>query len=99
MAKGIKTGGRKKGTPNKITAEIKELITEFINGNFEQMQKDFESLDSRERVKFYIDLLPYALPKLRAVETTDNTEQKNKIIFQNISKEYDIDSEGNSIKK
>lgn len=26
MAKGVKTGGRKKGTPNKITGELKEMI-------------------------------------------------------------------------
>lgn len=26
MAKGVKTGGRKAGTPNKVTADIKEAI-------------------------------------------------------------------------
>jgi hypothetical protein len=26
MAKGVKTGGRKAGTPNKVTAELKESI-------------------------------------------------------------------------
>ena len=26
MAKGIKTGGRKKGTPNKLSGEVKEMI-------------------------------------------------------------------------
>ena len=29
MAKGIKTGGRKAGTPNKATAEVKELASKF----------------------------------------------------------------------
>ena len=28
MARGAKTGGRAKGTPNKITAELKEMILE-----------------------------------------------------------------------
>lgn len=30
MAKGIKTGGRTKGTPNKLTASVKEAITEAL---------------------------------------------------------------------
>ena len=29
MTKGYKTGGRKKGTPNKATAQIKELAAEY----------------------------------------------------------------------
>lgn len=28
MARGAKTGGRKKGTPNKMTAQLKEMILE-----------------------------------------------------------------------
>lgn len=33
MAKGIKTGGRTKGTPNKVTAQVKEALVEA----FEQL--------------------------------------------------------------
>jgi hypothetical protein len=29
MAKGVKTGGRKAGTPNKVTADIKALAQEY----------------------------------------------------------------------
>ena len=31
MAKGVKTGGRQKGTPNKITAELKGMILEALD--------------------------------------------------------------------
>ena len=31
MAKGAKTGGRKKGTPNKINAQLKDMILEALN--------------------------------------------------------------------
>ena len=31
MAKGTKTGGRKKGTPNKVTASIKEAFKEAFD--------------------------------------------------------------------
>lgn len=29
MAKGVKTGGRKKGTPNKVTVDVKQLAQGF----------------------------------------------------------------------
>lgn len=32
MAQGHKTGGRVKGTPNKLTTELKEMILEALNG-------------------------------------------------------------------
>lgn len=31
MAAGVKTGGRKKGTPNKLPAAVKEMILEALN--------------------------------------------------------------------
>ncbi len=32
MAKGVKTGGRKAGTPNKLTGELKEMILTALDG-------------------------------------------------------------------
>lgn len=32
MAKGAKTGGRKAGTPNKMTAELKDMILSALDG-------------------------------------------------------------------
>jgi len=32
MARGKKTGGRQKGTPNKFTGEVKGMIIEALNG-------------------------------------------------------------------
>lgn len=31
MAKGVKTGGRKKGTPNKVNAELKDMILSALD--------------------------------------------------------------------
>jgi len=31
MAKGIKTGGRQKGSPNKITAQLKDMILQALD--------------------------------------------------------------------
>jgi len=38
MAKGAKTGGRVAGTPNKATAEAREAIAKFVDGNADRLQ-------------------------------------------------------------
>jgi len=43
-------------------------IIAFLEGNFELIVQDFQSLAPKERVKLYYDLLNYGLPKLQAVQ-------------------------------
>jgi hypothetical protein len=57
--------GRPKGSLNKTSSELREKITLFLNENFENVQKEFESLQGRDKVKMYTDLLPYGTPKLQ----------------------------------
>ena len=38
MAKGMKTGGRKEGTPNKITTAVRKAISDAVNGYYESDQ-------------------------------------------------------------
>lgn len=72
MAKGAKTGGRKKGTPNKATAakaaELAasgELPLDFMLGVMRDPAKDFEvRLDAAKSAA------PYVHPKLAAIEHT-----------------------------
>lgn len=67
-AKGTpKTGGRKRGTPNKTTSDLKEWITRLINDNVEQVTKDFKTLSPRDRILVLERLLPYVLPKQQAI--------------------------------
>lgn len=86
--------GRPKGTPNKITAKIRGAITHFIDCNFERVQQDFEQLKPRERVRFFVDLLQYAVPKYQSVQfITDidrlTDEQANEILNQLIEQNDD----------
>lgn len=37
MAKGVKTGGRTKGTPNKVTQEFRETVRELLEENRENV--------------------------------------------------------------
>jgi hypothetical protein len=78
-------GGRPKGSPNRITAELRDWISSFIHDNKEQIQKDFDSLEPKEKIMMFEKLLKYALPALQATSiTTDfermSDEQLNRII-------------------
>lgn len=72
MARGAKTGGRQKGTPNKTTAELKSVINKLI-GDYQdsgQMAQDLMSIeDPRERLTTACKLMEYVIPKMRSVET------------------------------
>jgi len=78
-------GGRPKGKPNRITAELREWISVFINNNKEKIQQDFDSLESKDWIMIFDKLLKYALPALQATSlTTDfdrmTDEQLDRII-------------------
>ena len=49
--KGVRYGGRQKGTPNKATASIREAVDNVLGGymNNGQMLEDFKVLDAKER--------------------------------------------------
>lgn len=66
--------GRPPGTTNKINQEIRGRINDFLDNNFETIQSDLMELEPRERVKFYIDLLSFGLPRLKSVELTNDPD-------------------------
>lgn len=66
----LKTGGRKKGTPNKATQTAKEWIVQTLSANWEQMKSDLKVLEPKERLQLLFKLLEYVVPKQR--ETSNN---------------------------
>lgn len=55
--------GRPKGTPNKATAELKELIKTFVENEIEEVENLLIELTPKERLDILCKLLPYVLPK------------------------------------
>jgi hypothetical protein len=58
--------GRKAGSPNKITKEVRTALKDFIETNTDNLQVLFDELDAKQKLQFYADLLPYVVPKLNA---------------------------------
>ncbi|HZL11069.1 MAG TPA: hypothetical protein VFC65_13835 [Prolixibacteraceae bacterium] len=68
MAKGIKTGGRQKGTSNKLSGTVKEMITQFVTNEIQHLPSLLNRLEPKEKAEYIIKLLPYILPKKATVE-------------------------------
>jgi hypothetical protein len=92
--KGIqKTGGRAKGTPNKVTSDLRAWINELLDSNRGQIAKDIKLLEPHRRVMIFEKLLSYAVPKMQSVEAkidlnTLSDEQLN-IIISELTKNID----------
>ena len=71
-----KTGGRKAGTPNKITKEKREIIAKFIDDKWDEFQSAFDDLKPEQKCNVMVSLLPFAFPKLAQVDYKDNTPVK-----------------------
>ena len=69
---GNKYGGRQKGTPNRITKELRTLLKDILYHELEQVQERLELLEPKERIELLIKLMPYALPKVTSVSHTTN---------------------------
>src|SRR3954451_7174666 len=67
--------GRRKGSENKGRAELRELVTAFLDNNFQRIEKLIKELEPREQVRVYIDLLQFGLPKLQAVNVDATFER------------------------
>ena len=74
--------GRKQGTENKTTKEVKQILKGILEKNLEYLTEQTDSLTNMERIQFTKALLPYCLPKLQsiAIKDFDNREGAFKTI-------------------
>ena len=68
MALKIKTGGRKKGSVNKVTADLREKIKMFIECNFDDIQTTYNQLEAKDKVNFIEKLFKYVCPTLSSTD-------------------------------
>jgi len=67
--------GRKAGSLNRATKDIRDAFTLLIENNIDTLQKDLDSLEPKERVKLLLDMAQFVVPKLRNVDLkTDEKE-------------------------
>ena len=68
-SKRVKTGGRKVGTPNILTHELREILKQFVSNEIENLSKEdvLSKLTYSERLVFLTKILPYVLPKVQPI--------------------------------
>ncbi len=79
MAIGKKTGGRKKGTPNKLTSVARGMIKTWLNAHNSPagedgetlLMRDFNELDARERVRVSAEFVRIVMPHNLNIDKED----------------------------
>jgi len=78
MPQGFKAGGRKKGTPNKKTQNLMELIEEKHKGFDPVLEMINIYMDNATptdlKVNILKDITPYIYPKRKSIEADINTD-------------------------
>ena len=88
MAKGIKTGGRNKGTPNKVTSETRNIIHSILTEELPNLRTYISEIEKPEiRAKLLIDLLPFIVPKYQnlSIQPGEGEEEKEmtiKVVYE-----------------
>jgi len=66
--------GRPKGSQNKNTRAVREMLREIVEGELSTLRKRLAAMPEAERVAVVLKLLPYVLPRLEST-----SEQKEKV--------------------
>ena len=81
---------RPKGSPNKLTAEVKNKLQSLIDEVVNSI--DVNSMDTNQKLKLLQLSLHYVLPKLRSTETTEK-KHEDEPIFIEVFERKDEDEE------
>ncbi|MBV8038874.1 hypothetical protein HF895_05080 [Bacteroides sp. AN502] len=86
-----KTGGRVKGTPNKVTYSLKEWITSLIDKQRTQIEQDLQRLEPKDRLQVIEKLMQYVIPKQAAqqvkLDFDSMTDEQLQQLVEEITKE------------
>ncbi len=84
--KGMKTGGRKAGTKNKVSAHLKEIFANILDEYYsgDSFKHDFDNLSGKDRVMAAEKLAAYLLPK--SVESNVNVNGGNMTIEERLAR-------------
>jgi len=78
---GKKFGGRTKGTPNKSTAEFKELLLKHGIDPVKKLGHVFPHLEPEKQADVLLKLMEFLYPKRKAVEFVDDEGESMAPVF------------------
>ena len=81
-----KTGGRQKGTQNKVTTVTKEILSDML-GDYQEsglMTADFLALEPKDRILCAEKMMQYILPKMQSTSVDFNNKATKITIEQKL---------------
>ena len=63
---GIKYGGRQKGTPNRLTREVRDILKDVVYQELSLVQENLSKLEPKDRIDLLIKLIPFVCPKIKS---------------------------------
>ena len=91
--------GRKKGTPNKTTKDIREIMNRIISSNFSETKitRDLKELSPKQRLDYLLRLAEFILPKPKSIEPEElkafTMEEKYSRITAYINSAFNVNGE------
>ena len=61
---------RKKGTPNRLTRELRTILKDVLYQEMEQLEERLNDLEPKDRMQIILKLMPYVFPKVMDVQST-----------------------------
>lgn len=66
--------GRTKGTPNKVTQDVRQKFNQLLEDNLERMQEDLDSLTPQKRLEMVLGIAKFCLPTLKSIDQRNSGE-------------------------
>jgi hypothetical protein len=86
--------GKPVGHLNKLSKELRLQINDFLKDNFPKVVEEFEKLEGKDKVRLYVDLLPYSLPRLQSTELSiDQVKPDSELLKRARQRAEDIANE------
>jgi hypothetical protein len=60
--------GRKAGSLNRATKDIRDAFTLLIENNIDTLQEDLNELEPKDRIKLLLNLSNFIIPKMKSVD-------------------------------
>lgn len=92
MEQGNRPGpGRPPGSPNKITAEIRSVLSAWVETEMQNIPELYAKLSPKEKAKFLTNVLSFVVPKMRETDLSISSipgDQINTIIQRLLDEQY-----------
>jgi hypothetical protein len=73
--------GRPKGSVNKTTSDMKDILNQALFGDADSIREDMAKLEPRDRLMLKAKFAPFILPTLKAVDNNITTGKDTSLGF------------------